>query len=97
MDLEVDPAIDGDLIDELRHAAADVGLPLERLELLGQDGAVAHAFVEAAAKGESQAMLDRVDWDRLDAVRARRRASVTAWVDLLAPESATALHGEGSR
>lgn len=94
MDLDVDPAIDGELISDLRDAAADVGLPLERFELLGQDGAVAQAFVDAAAEGRAEAMLDRVDWDHLETVRTRRHVNVAAWVDMLAPESTTSLQGK---
>lgn len=97
MDLAFDPTLDDGLVEDLRRAAADVGLPLERLELLGQDRAVARAFVEAAAHGSGQAMLAHVDWDRLEAVRVRRRDSVRAWVDLLAPEPATAPEGKGPR
>lgn len=97
MDIEFDPTIEADLISDLRDAAADFGLPLERLELLGQDGAVAHAFVDAVADGRAQTMLDHVDWDRLATVRTRRRVNVAAWVDLLAPESTSTLKGSETR
>lgn len=94
LELDYDPRLDGQTLARLEEAAAAVGLPLERLELIGQDAAVARAFVRAVDDGRAEAMLDDVDWDGLDATRTSRHAEIAAWVDLLAPESATREIGE---
>lgn len=96
MDLDYDPVLEQPLVDDLERAALRIGLPLERLELLGQDAAVARTFVRAADAGDADALLDEVDWEGLEIVLTRRRVAVAAWVDLLAPESTTTLI-EGSR
>ncbi len=74
MDLDLHPALPLEVRMDLTEAARRVGVPLWQLELLGQDEAVAQAFIRAARQGNGQAYMRDVEWDVLEArYQARRR------------------------
>lgn len=59
---------------DLTDAARRAGVPLWQLELLGQDEAVAQAFIQAARQGDAHAYMRDVEWDVLETrYQARRR------------------------
>ncbi len=75
MDLDYDPRIPSELLRTVEREARRLGLPLRRIELLGQDRAVARTFVRAAEDGRGEAHLEAVDWERLERIlRARVHA-----------------------
>lgn len=86
MDLDYDPRLSKTVVQRLEDAARRTGLALDRLELLGQDTAIAEVFADRVDAGRGQTFLADVDWSALEALRRRRRADVAAWVDRLAPE-----------
>lgn len=60
---------------DLEEAGRRAGVPLWRLELLGQDETTALEFTQAARRGEEQALLETVDWDVLEARFQSRKRS----------------------
>jgi hypothetical protein len=72
MNLNYAPVLSEELVYELERAAQWNGLPLDRLELLGQDPETAQAFVDHVAQGQADAYLDTVHWQRLEALRESR-------------------------
>lgn len=78
VELDYGPAVPDAVLRDLEGAARDVGLPLEQLELLGQDLLAALRFAASVREGDHQRFLADVDWDRLEsAYRARKRWSRT--------------------
>lgn len=78
MDLDYDRAVPAAALSEMERAAREVGLPLEQLELLGQDAGRAREFAQRVRRGGWAAFLQRVDWDELDRARRARQAQRTA-------------------
>lgn len=75
MDLDYDPRIPSDLLRSVEREARRLGVPLRRIELLGQDRAVARNFVRASEEGRGADHLETVDWERLERIlRARVHA-----------------------
>lgn len=75
MEIAYAPTLPAPIRDDLEQAARRTGLALGRLELLGQDLVLALAFVESVHAGTHEALLQEVDWDRLEAFyRSRKQA-----------------------
>lgn len=86
MDMDYNPQITEEVVAELERAAREVGLPLHRLELLGQDPAMAAAFVESVDDGYHEDFLDVMDWESLERAHFRRRRAVLDAVAEIAAE-----------
>lgn len=75
MDLDFPPGMPLEIRMDLTDAARGTGLPLWQLELLGQDEAIASAFIQAARRGGTTAFMGEVQWDVLEArYQARKRS-----------------------
>lgn len=72
--LDYAPHIDPIVLARLEMAARDLGLPLARLELLGQCEQTARKFIAAAASGEVDRVLAEADWDRLESLLGQHDA-----------------------
>lgn len=72
MNLDYDPTLSEGLVARLEEAARGVGLPLHRIELLGQDAVTAQGFVRSVRAGDVENYLDQVDFERLAALRGER-------------------------
>lgn len=72
MDLDYDTRIPDEMLRTLEERGRSLGLPLHRIELLGQDRTVVRAFNRAVDEGNARSYLDEVDWDRLERVREAR-------------------------
>lgn len=66
MNLDYTSSLSSQAVEALEEAARGIGLPLRKLELLGQDVETAEAFVEHVRAGEHERFLDEVDWEALD-------------------------------
>lgn len=84
MQIEYSPHLEEALIEDLEAAAGRVGLPLERLELIGQDEDIARSFIEAVECGMHETFLEIVSWDRLEDTLEQRRRAVRAAIEDLA-------------
>lgn len=73
MDLDFHPGLPLEVRVDLKEAGRQAGLPLWKLELIGQDEAAAMEFTQAARRGEVQDFLGEVDWDVLEARYQDRR------------------------
>lgn len=74
MDVDFHPGLPLEVRVDLEEAARGAGLPLWKLELIGQDETTATEFTQAVRRGEVQAFLEQVDWDVLEArYQGRRR------------------------
>ncbi len=74
--LDYDPAIDGNVLRLIETTARHMGVPLDQLEMLGQDADTGLAFVAAADNDLAWDFLESVDWDCLwQKYCARRDAS----------------------
>lgn len=78
MELAYAPSLSDGLIARLEEAARAVGLPLERIELLGQDPTLADGFVDSVRAGDHERFLDRVEWTRLQQRLADRGLHASA-------------------
>lgn len=72
MDLNYNHRISDRVLREMERLARAAGLPLHVIELLGQEGAVARAFIRAARRDESESFLDRLDLHRLESLLTAR-------------------------
>lgn len=72
LELDYSPHVPLAELHALEQVARRVGLPLHELELLGQDRALAAAFVAAHSEGQEKAFLEEVDWDHLEVLRGKR-------------------------
>ena len=73
MDLDFEPTLPADVRVDLVMAAQRCGIPLQQLELLGQDESVARAFASSVRAGTGRAFLTGCDWDRLERLYDGRR------------------------
>lgn len=75
MTMAYSPRVDAQQIDALEAAATEIGLSLNRLELLGQAPGLVDEFVDSVDGGYHQAFLDVVDWNGLQQrLQLRQRA-----------------------
>lgn len=74
MELDFHPGLPLEVRTDLEEAGRQAGIPLWRLELIGQDETTATEFTQAVRRGQASAFLEDVDWDVLEArYQARRR------------------------
>lgn len=76
MELDYSPELPVGLLADLERACARHGVPLGKLELLGQDPVSAQLFVESAHAGQADVFLAATDWDLLEAMHDTRRDAV---------------------
>jgi hypothetical protein len=81
MNLDFHPGLPLEVRVDIKEAGREAGLPLWRMELLGQDETTAVEFANAARRGEVDAFLEEVDWDVLEAryQDRRRKESGAFW------------------
>jgi hypothetical protein len=72
VDLDYDNRIPDDTLRTMEEEGRKMGLPLHRIELLGQDRAVVRGFNKAVEEGNARSYLDEVDWDRLERIHEAR-------------------------
>ena len=67
LELDYDAHVPMSLLVRLERWARSIGLPMQQLELLGQDAKAAAGFINACAEGMEDEYLDTVSWGDLEA------------------------------
>jgi hypothetical protein len=73
--LDYHPSVPPALVAHMERLGRRLGLPLDTLELLGQEASVCQGFIEACGAGREREFLDLLDRDDLE---QRRRSPVVA-------------------
>lgn len=72
MKLSYHPGVPERFIEEMERAARRLGLPLDKVELIGQDPKVARDFLRAVRSGKGAAFVDGLDERALERLLAAR-------------------------
>ncbi|MGQ0534459.1 MAG: hypothetical protein ACT4PT_00095 [Methanobacteriota archaeon] len=92
LDVRYSPELPRAMIDLIEHHARATGLPLEMLELIGQDLAVTEGFIVACEDGRCWEYVATVDAAAMMAKLAVR----TAAARLVTPGIRAATRGDGA-
>lgn len=73
LDLDYAPAIPADVLARMEVVAKGAGLPLDQIELIGQDLQACEDFVYLADVAGVHAAVQTLDWLTLESLWAQRR------------------------